>query len=419
MKKIKIQLKNPKDVESLILMVYRFSGKKLVMSLHEKVLVKYWNFEKMRVRANSNYPDHNRLNYTIDNWITALTKAITDYERRDSIPSILELKAKVREIKNPDTNLDSSVSDKILVELRKYIESIEASKRLSIGMIQSFNQLNNNLKSFSESRSLTFQDFDLNRLIAFTAHLNRSTKDKEQYKQSTVVKLQRRLVKFLKDMDELGANVDVKSLNSKKWRLKQSKVSGNNLAFTKNEISLIANVQLDKKLDAIRDRFLIGIYTGQRYSDFKALNTKDVIVENRIEILQIRQKKTKIKVSIPLTDKIKAIFNKYNGTPPEYSEPVFNKQIKEICDLANITDLMKVEHEHNNKITSTMERKCDVVSSHTCRRTFVTIGVQSGLPLNEIMKVSGHTNLVSLSRYLKGNLGVGVDAKDIYNKLFD
>ncbi len=417
MKNIKIQPKKPQDAESLLLMVYRYKGKKLVMSLNEKVVVKYWNFDKMRVRTNSNYPDHVRLNYVIDNWTNALSDAITSFELENIIPTTLELKERTKVNKSPETNINTTRSDKVIVELEKYIRGMKDEQKYSVGTIQSFDQLYNNFSSFANAKSITFRDLTLERLISFTAHLNRSSKTKKQYAQGTVNKLQRRLVQFLKYMKDLKVNVD-DSYTSNSWRLSQPKVSGNDFALTKNEIGLIENVKLPKSLEHIRDRLLIGIYSGQRYSDFKMLTHKDIIVENGIDVIKIRQQKTSALISIPLTKKLKFIFDKHSGKPPIINEVYFNRDIKKILDIAVIRDEIKVETQYNGKIESKMIRKCDLIASHTCRRTFVTLAIQSGMPLSEVMKVSGHKNLKTLSQYMKGGLETNSDTKDLYDNLF-
>lgn len=412
MNNIKILLKKPREPESLILMVYRFAGKKLVMSINEKVLTKHWNFDKMMVRANSSYPDHQRLNYTIANWTKALEQAITHFEQKGVVPSMLELKNKTLEIRFPSQNISTGVSNKVVFELEKYIKSLKEENRLSKGVIQSFNQLLNNLKSFKNSSSLEFVDLDLLKLKEFTKYLN----DKG-YSQGQVNKLQRRLCQLLKYMKSLKVTID-ESYLSKSWRLSQPKVSGNELALSQKEIELIEKVQLNESLEKVRDRFLIGIYTGQRFSDFKNLCIDELEEVNGQKVLKIRQNKTSTLINIPFTSKIRAIFKKHKGNPPKVSEPFFNRSIKTICEIAGITDEIKVDRQANNKIETELKRKCDIISSHTCRRTFVTLAIQAGLPLSEVQKVSGHKNLKTLSQYMKGGLEMNSESNKLYESLF-
>jgi len=46
-------------------------------------------------------------------------------------------------------------------------------------------------------------------------------------------------------------------------------------------------------------------------------------------------------------------------------------------------------------------KKYELVSSHTCRRTFCTLKVLDKVPVPLIMKISGHTSERNSFRYLK------------------
>lgn len=47
----------------------------------------------------------------------------------------------------------------------------------------------------------------------------------------------------------------------------------------------------------------------------------------------------------------------------------------------------------------TIKRK--QISSHTCRRTFITLAMNSKVPLTNIMVASGHKKLQTLNKYTK------------------
>ena len=103
---------------------------------------------------------------------------------------------------------------------------------------------------------------------------------------------------------------------------------------------LVKNPELKldfKRLERVRDVFLLGCYTGMRYSDFKRVRASNV-TNNLITIREVKDK-TKT-LEIPMTDKIRAILNKYNLELPVISEQKFREYLKEIFKIAGFTSLV-------------------------------------------------------------------------------
>ena len=104
-------------------------------------------------------------------------------------------------------------------------------------------------------------------------------------------------------------------------------------------------------LDRVRDLFLVGCYTGLRFSDFSRLTPKN-IADGFIEI---EQSKTGDSVVIPVHSVIKKIIKKYNGLPPTISNQKFNTYLKDICETVpslkghRIKDYNKSRKENNCK----------------------------------------------------------------------
>lgn len=68
--------------------------------------------------------------------------------------------------------------------------------------------------------------------------------------------------------------------------------------LTEEELRLIEKLDLsnDLKLDRTRDLFLIGCYTGLRFSDYSILSIEHI----KGDLIEIRQTKTRNKVAIPV-----------------------------------------------------------------------------------------------------------------------
>lgn len=141
------------------------------------------------------------------------------------------------------------------------------------------------------------------------------------------------------------------------------------------EINRIYNLKLeDQEQDAIRDNFIIGLWTGLRISDFlNRLNTDNI----KDGIILIKTLKTKHSVAIPLHKQVKEILDKRFGfLPPKCSDQHFNREIKIICSLAKINTQtlggkIIVKDKQKRKEVGHYP-KYELVSSHICRRSFAT-----------------------------------------------
>jgi len=174
----------------------------------------------------------------------------------------------------------------------------------------------------------------------------------------------------------------------------------NQLALSKEEIQQIADLDLSnrQRLERVRDVFLLGCYTGMRYSDFKRVRASNV-TNNLITIREVKDK-TKT-LEIPMTDKIRAILNKYNLELPVISEQKFREYLKEIFKIAGFTSLV-VKSKKIGKIVYEEEVPMyQLISTHTARRSFITIMLNSGVPAKAIMNITGHKSINNFQLYYK------------------
>jgi integrase len=412
MNSIRFNLKDPKEEESLILLVYRYEGKKFVTSTKEHVLTKYWNHDSMSVRKVNAYPDHVRINASLRHWRDALSKAWGDFQIKSKIPTKLELKKKTLEYRYEEDSSSGSDNLNVISVLEKFINQARTTGRLKKGTLLAYDQLLNSLKTFKDGRSLELSDLGLDRLKAFIAHLWN-----QDYSKGQVNKLQNKLVALLNDCKDNQMPVN-DAYKSSKWRVGQPRSSKSKVVLTKEEVRKIENIELPEKWDKVRDRFLIGLYTGQRFSDFIRFSQDTVQTYNGKDYLHFTQKKTKSELKIPTTEKIESIFNKYDGYPPTMTAPHFNRTIKKIAEEAGITQEVKQFREYKDGMEEITSKKCDLITSHVCRRTFVTLALSKGLSPGEVMKISGHSNLEMLSKYIGGDLDSLINSetyKDIFN----
>ena len=146
----------------------------------------------------------------------------------------------------------------------------------------------------------------------------------------------------------------------------------------------------------IRDRtlFAICLHTGCRISEALAVKMQD-ISGGYLNLRKSNTKGHKQTRSIPVNDKLNALLTEYiRQTKPE---------------------LWLFPSHHNSKTSKQMSRAaadlilrkaCERVglvgvSTHSFRRTALTQMSSAGIPLRVIQKISGHSSLATLQRYLE------------------
>lgn len=178
------------------------------------------------------------------------------------------------------------------------------------------------------------------------------------------------------------------------YRKEQVKVD--NIYLTEDEIRKIEDVKLKPggMYTKARDLFIIGCHTALRYSDCIRITPDDI----HDGIIRLKQVKTGGMVMIPCHPRVSEIIERYDGAP-KMSDVVLNRNIKEVCRLAGITDKVGVR-KHGEKETTYYE-KWELVSSHTARRSAATNMYKAGIPTIAIMKITGHKSERVFMDYIK------------------
>ena len=177
-----------------------------------------------------------------------------------------------------------------------------------------------------------------------------------------------------------------------------------NVYLTENELETLYNHQYkDGKeyLEKYRDLFLVGCYTGLRWEDYKSIQKEDFVMSPKGNpVLVVRTAKTGTRVVIPILWKhFKDILEKYNYNLPKVSEPKFNEYIKTACKEAGITSPVVMTSGKYKR--DEPYPKCELVSSHTARRSACTNMFLRGIPTIAIMKISGHKRETTFLKYIK------------------
>ncbi len=153
--------------------------------------------------------------------------------------------------------------------------------------------------------------------------------------------------------------------------------------LTMEQVEMIEALQLEGYEDLVRDGFLVGCYTGLRFSDVVSLR-QEHIVDGWLVIAML---KTKFTVEIPIRNlfggKMMKLIDKYGGdigrlTKKLGSNAVVNKTLHSILETIGA----------DAKITF-----------HSSRHTFATLLGQQGVDITVVSKLLGHQKLQTTEIY--------------------
>ena len=95
-----------------------------------------------------------------------------------------------------------------------------------------------------------------------------------------------------------------------------------------------------------------------------------------------------------------------------------NNHMKTLCRLAGITtEITIVSYHGENRIQETVS-KCDKMSTHAGRRTFISLAIANGVPPQVVLKMTGKRTIKSLQVYIHIDEEPQEKAMDLLNKIF-
>jgi len=154
-------------------------------------------------------------------------------------------------------------------------------------------------------------------------------------------------------------------------------------------------------LAKVRDVFLCGVYTAQRYSDYSRISKDMIKEEDGTKYIELIQQKTGEKCLIPMRPELETILSRYDYTLPKTFEQKINFNIKEVGKLCDIKEGIVTETYKSGMKVKKTTPKYKLIKTHTARRTGCTLMYLAGVQPIDIMKVSGHKTEREFLKYVK------------------
>jgi integrase len=161
---------------------------------------------------------------------------------------------------------------------------------------------------------------------------------------------------------------------------------------------------LSPLLQKVKDVFVFGCTVALRVSDLLLLKKSNLRIMNGTHYLVVRSKKTSVDTQIQLPqyaiDILMKYKNKNKGLLPAFNSVNLNIYIKELIEEAGFTHPVGKLREQRGRVKEIRRqpetkketyRFCDLITTHTMRRTAITTMLSLGMPEPLVRKISGHS----------------------------
>jgi len=367
----------------------------LTAKINKEIKPTFWNYEKGNVRHKAEFIEADNFQNKLDE----LKKFIeTEYSNTPDKTKINKdwLNKTIDKNYNPDKYLQT---DTLFDYIQDFINNSHKRINLKTGnpvtykmrreYIVTFNYLKEYARKYKKP---DFIDIDMEFYNQFVDLLRNKS-----LQTNTIGKKIQTLKIFLNDATENGKNHYAKY---KSRKFKTLSEDSDNFHLSKAELKQFYDYDFSNKpyLERVRDLFIVGCWTGLRYSDLNKITPDNI----KGEIIELKQQKTGGKVVIPLYSTVKEILRKYDGKLPKpISNQKYNDYLKIAAKLAGLNETFVKTTTTNGMKHDKTYYKHDLISSHTARRSFCTNAYDDNIPTLSIMSISGHRTEFAFLKYIK------------------
>ena len=404
---MKLKLKHPKQSKPSLILCYATlqDGERFVYSTGEKIEPRLWDTrvqQPKRTKVQKDQETINSINLQLNRYLEAYQQLKNHFRSTDEVLTKQALKAEF------DQRFKNIRSIQGFWEYYgAFCELNHKSGKWQPSTCQRYSVLKNLLIDFEVINGPLSLEKINNRWYVDFKHF---CEHKKKHKVNTFGRNLGLLKTFLGYCFEEG---HTKNDQFKKFVVKREVTHQEVLYMNEVKRMYAYDLSENKRLERVRDVFILGCLTGMRYSDYKRIKRENIVND----VIRMREVKDKSKtLEIPLSSWTKKILEKYNYNLPVISEQKFREYVKETARLVGFTEQVIVASRIGNTIKEESKRRCDLISTHTARRTFITIMKNKGVPDKVIMKITGHKSLSSFHRYYRpNNQDVSGFMKDVWD----
>ena len=422
---IKFYLATPQRERSAIILSVTFKGKQYRRTTKESTLVKFWNPQRQRVRVCRENRLANCTNDALELWCQAAQRAEVYFKKGYTIPSsrdffevVDEEYYKALERPVPSINTPESPSGYYSDYFERYIARYADAR--SIITIRHYRTVLNKLKQYEKMIRcrLQFEDININFYNQFRIWIYRQGYSDNYF--GSLIKVIKQVYREAREVDHLhNLNgtahknfITVAKESDPVYLSVDELMKLYRLRITKNTVlnewpDLCGEKAVRQRIatcELVRNRFLIGAFSGMRVSDFSRFSESN-IVDGKI---MMRTRKTDTPIAIPLHTVIQRILESDFDLSKTISDQKMNVYIKVVAKMAEIDEKVTICEHRGGEVKEIRVEKYALISTHTARRSFATHLQRSKVPLSSISMALGHKKVTTTMRYLR--LGVDENA---------
>lgn len=385
------------DTEQTVYVTSRFGrNEKLMYATPLKVEPIFWNEKDGRVKSSKYcaYRDEvngalNAIEVLVKSFIAKAATSDNETVSKESLKNLLDIHFGKKKAKGGDFH---SFFEDFIKQCESRLSPRKAGQAIDYKTKREYVRTYYYIQEYEKNRKIRLEFCDIDKLffndfVTYLQELNLST--------NTIWHKTVSIKAVMK-----AANEQELTDNTKYTTFKNISEESQAVALSEKELDLLAKFDFSQspRLERTRDLFLIGCWTGLRFSDFTRIKRENI----KDNMLTIQQQKTNEFVTIPLHPVFISIWEKYNGVlPANISNRQFNDNLKDVCKEAGINERVMKSITKGGKKQVTVYEKWQLVSSHTARRTFATNLYKSGFPSISIMQITGHKTESSFLKYIK------------------
>ena len=400
--KSSFHLKNPKgDKESLIYFsaYFKNESKKLIYSTGETITPKEWNFKNRMPNdlsgRTTRADNHRAINMQLNRYTDFYIKIINRYIHSEQEITVENIRNEFdKEFKKTKTGSRDffAVYDKFMTEKI----NDKTDKANSTSTIKRYEYNKKLLQDFEESKDVKLNFNQIDKKF-YNTFINYCTNTKNHSTNT----LSRNIGLFKTFMNWAVLNRYTYKLDFQEFKNIKKEIT-DEVALSKEQVVEIFNFDFsnNQRLERVRDLFVFGCFTGMRYSNYSKIKKNDII-DSHIKVRDVKDNRKQL--NIPLNDYSSYLLKKYDYRLPEISNQKFNVYIKEVIKIVGYTENIKKTSKLGNEIIETVTPFYERISSHTARRSFITIMKTEKVPDKIIMGFTGHKSLEVFNQYYKPN----------------
>jgi integrase len=382
-----------------------YSGYKFKYYIPEKIIPNFWSTRTRQAKQTDKFKEYPEFNQRLKDIASDISNTLLNYKNQNGgqIPNpetfrqLLDRVIKKKEPEKKELKTFFTFFQEIINQSKNGVRlHPKTGKPITPNTLKTYVTTFKHLSEFQSkwNRKIDFDNIDLDFYSDYTEYLTKKLK----LSTNTIGKHIQIIKLILNEATERGLNTN---LAFKSKRFVTVRENSDSIYLTENEIKEIESLDLaqNKRLETVRDLFLVGCYTGLRYSDYSILKPEQM----NDGFIETKQRKTGENIVIPIHPTVKRIIEKYHGElPPSISNQKTNEYLKEFAKKVD-TFKTPVSISFTKGGLTVLETfaKWEFITSHTARRSFATNEFLAGTPTLTIMAITGHKTEKSFLRYIK------------------